>query len=306
MSRAFVQAMHEHIGPDKDIPAPDVYTNGEIMGVMLDEYEKITGVSAPATFTGKPISLGGLPGRDTATAMGGVFVLEAYLEEKKIKPKGLRVAIHGFGNAGATVATLLYDRGYTIVGIADSKGSVMSEKGLNPQQFIVIKNTGQSVRDMYCKGAVCDEKKLLKDAVVLGDANAVLTMDADILIPAALDGVITEEVAAKLKAEIVLELANGPTTATGDLALEAKGIPVIPDVLANSGGVTVSYFEWMQGKTGRAMKRNGVNTLLKDYMEEAWGNISRIAKEHGVPYRVAAFVLGADRILQARRDRGGL
>ncbi|MES2135379.1 MAG: Glu/Leu/Phe/Val dehydrogenase [Patescibacteria group bacterium] len=306
VSRAFVRSMHEHLGPDTDVPAPDVYTNGEIMGVMLDEYEKIIGKSAPATFTGKPISLGGLPGRDTATAMGGVFTLEAYLKEKQMNPKGLRVAIHGFGNAGATIASLLHERGYKIVGIADSKGAVMSEKGLDPNVFIHIKSQRQSVQDVYCKGSVCDESKLRAEGVTLGEPNAVLVMDADILVPAALDGVLTKEVAEGVKAKVVLELANGPTTAEGDVELEKRSIPVIPDVLANAGGVTVSYFEWMQGKTGRAMKRDEVNDLLKEYMHEAWGNVSRIATEHGVPYRVSAFVLGADRILQARRDRGTL
>ena len=136
MSRAFARAFANDIGPDKDIPAPDVYTNAEIMGFMLDEYEKVTGTKAPGTFTGKPIELGGIPGRDTATAMGGFNVLEAYVAEKGMKPSDLRVAVHGFGNAGSTAASILYDRGYKIVGLADSKGSVMSAKGLNPAEFI--------------------------------------------------------------------------------------------------------------------------------------------------------------------------
>ncbi len=304
ISRAFVAAMHEYLGPDQDVPAPDVYTNAEIMGVMLDEYEKILGRSAPATFTGKPLSLGGVPGRDTATAMGGVFVLEAFLKEKNLNTKGLRVAIHGFGNAGATMATLLHERGFKIVGIADSKGAVMSEKGLDPNVFVHIKNQRQSVRDAYCKGSVCDESKLREEGVTLGEPTDVLTMDTDVLVPAALDGVITKAVAEQVKAKVVIELANGPTTAEGDLELEKRGIPVIPDVLANAGGVTVSYFEWIQGRTGRMMKRKETNELLKDVMHEAWGDVSRIAAEHGAPYRLSAFVLAADRILQARRDRG--
>lgn len=306
VSRAFVNALHEHLGPDIDVPAPDVYTNAEIMGVMLDEYEKIVGHSAPATFTGKPLSLGGVPGRDTATAMGGVFVLEAYLKEKNITMKGLRVAIHGFGNAGATMAQLLYERGFTIVGIADSQGSVMSEKGLDPNVFVRIKNEKQSLRDVYCKGAVCDESKLQGEGVTLGTPTDVLVMDADVLVPAALDGVITKEVAEKIKAKVIIELANGPTTAEGDVVLEKRGIPVIPDVLANAGGVTVSYFEWIQGRTGKTMKRTETNELLKEVMDTAWNDVSNITKEHNSPYRLSAFVLAADRILQARRDRGTL
>ncbi|TSD04915.1 MAG: glutamate dehydrogenase (NADP+) [Parcubacteria group bacterium Greene0714_7] len=304
ISRAFVGAMHEHLGPDLDVPAPDVYTNAEVMGVMLDEYEKILGKSAPATFTGKPLSLGGIPGRDTATAMGGAFVLEAYLQEKKLTTKGLRVAVHGFGNAGATVATLLYERGFKIVGIADSKGSVMSQQGLNPEVFIAIKNNHQSIRDVYCKGAVCDEGKLQAEGVTLGESNDVLVMDTDVLIPAALDGVITKEVASQIKAKVVVELANGPTTAEGDLELERRGISVIPDVLANAGGVTVSYFEWIQGRTGKMLKRDEVNESLKEVMHTAWSDVSKIATEHGSPYRLSAFVLAAERILQAKRDRG--
>lgn len=306
IARAFVNAMHEHLGPDIDVPAPDVYTNAKIMGVMLDEYEKIVGHNAPATFTGKPLSLGGVPGRDTATAMGGVFVLEAYLKEKNIPSKGLRVAIHGFGNAGATMAQLLYERGFIIVGIADSKGAVMSDKGLDPNVFARVKNEKQSLRDVYCTGSVCDEGKLHSDGVVLGAPLDVLVMDADVLVPAALDGVITKEVAEKVKAKVVIELANGPTTAGGDVELEKRGIPVIPDVLANAGGVTVSYFEWIQGRTGRMMTRTETNELLKEVMDRAWSDVSKIAKEHSSPYRLSAFVLAADRILQARRDRGTL
>lgn len=306
VAREFVREMHEHLGPDVDVPAPDVYTNAEIMGVMLDEYEKIIGKSAPATFTGKPLSLGGVPGRDTATAMGGVFVLEAYLVEQNIEGKGLKVAVHGFGNAGATMAQLLHERGFIIVGIADSKGSVMREKGIDPTVFIHIKNQKQSIRDMYCKGSVCDESKLQTEGVTLGEASDVLKMECDVLVPAALDGVITKEVAEKIKARVVLELANGPTTTEGDEVLEKRGIPVIPDVLANAGGVTVSYFEWIQGKTGRMMKRPETNDLLKGVMSVAWNDVSKVAKEHGIPYRLSSFVLAADRLLQAKRDRGTL
>jgi len=304
ISRAFVGAMYEHLGPDKDVPAPDVYTNAEIMGVMLDEYEKKLGQSAPAAFTGKPLSLGGVPGRDTATAMGGVFVLEAYLKEKNITANGFRVAIHGFGNAGATVATLLYERGFKIVGIADSKGSVMSQQGLNPEVFVHVKNNHQSIRDVYCHGSVCNESKLEVEGVTLGEPNDVLVMDTDVLIPAALDGVITKEVASRIKAKVVIELANGPTTAEGDLELEKRGIAVVPDVLANAGGVTVSYFEWIQGKTGKMLKREEVNESLKEVMHTAWNDISKIAIEHGVHYRLSAFILATNRILQAKRDRG--
>lgn len=303
-ARAFVQAFRDDIGPDTDIPAPDVYTTAEIMGVMLDEYEKIHGKSTPAAFTGKPLSLGGIPGRDTATAYGGRVVLEAYVTEKKMARENLRVAVHGFGNAGATIARLLHQSGYTIVGIADSKGSVMSSAGLDPTRFERIKNAGQKVASLYCEGSVCDDSKLRDDSVKVGDPDDVLTMDADIIIPAALDGVITKDVAQRMQAHTVLELANGPTKAEADEVLFSKGVSVIPDILANAGGVTVSYFEWLAGRTGERFIREGVNERLREVMTDAWQDVSRFAYEKDISYRTAAFTLGAQRILQAERDRG--
>ncbi len=299
VSRAFARAFATDLGPLKDVPAPDVYTNGEIMAIMLDEYEKVTGTKAPATFTGKPIELGGIPGRDTATALGGVFVLEAYVSEHGLDSKNLRVAIHGFGNAGATAATLLYERGYKIVGLSDSKGAVMSARGLDPMKFQEVKNQNKSLRDMYCQGSVCDEGLLERESVVVGDPNAVLAMDADIIIPAALDGVITNEVAEEMHAKIILELANGPVTAEADTILEKRGIDIIPDVLANAGGVTVSYFEWEQNIKGTTMTREEVNERLKQVMAKAWQSVSKFAKEHHITYRTAAFALAAKRILAA-------
>jgi len=301
VARAWSRAFANDIGPEKDIPAPDVYTNAEIMAVMLDEYEKVTGTKAPATFTGKPMDKGGIEGRDTATAMGGVFVLEAYVAERGWNPKDLRVAVHGFGNAGATAAMLLHDRGYKIVGLADSKGAVMSAKGLDPNVFQEVKNQNKSIKEMYCHGSVCDEGLLEKDSVVVGDPDAVLTMDADILIPAALDGVITQEVAREMRAKVVLELANGPTLAEADDDLAERGIDVIPDVLANAGGVTVSYFEWEQNHSGTHNDRASVNARLKEVMAKAWKDVEVFAKEHRITFRKAAFTLAVDRIRKARK-----
>jgi glutamate dehydrogenase (NADP+) len=303
VSRAWARAFSDDIGPDKDIPAPDVYTNSEIMAVMLDEYEKTKGVKAPATFTGKPLDKGGIEGRDQATAMGGVYVLEAYVAEKGWKASDLKVAVHGFGNAGATAAELLHARGYKIVGLADSKGAVMSGKGLDPNVFQKVKQENKSVKEMYCNGTVCDEGLLERDSVVVGDPNAVLTMDADILIPAALDGVITAEVARAMRAKVVLELANGPTVAEADAILEERGIDVIPDVLANAGGVTVSYFEWEQNLKGTNYKRDEVNARLKDVMSKAWNDVSAFAKKHGITFRKASFVLAVERIVAAKKNK---
>lgn len=304
IAREFVQTFFEHLGPKKDIPAPDVSTNPEIMGVMLDAFEEVAKENAPASFTGKPVSLGGLPGRVTATALGGVMILDTYVKEKGLNPRDLRVAVHGFGNAGSNVATLLHERGYMIVGLADVGGSVMSQSGLDPHAFVRIKHEGHSVCDLYCKGSVCDESKLRDDEVTIGKPEEVLTMDADIVIPAALGGVITTDVAKNIKAKIILELANGPTTAAADEILKEKDIVVMPDILANAGGVSVSYIEWLAGKTGDRPGRAAVEERLFKVMKGAWRDVSRFALENNVSYRTAAFALGAKRILEAERDRG--
>jgi glutamate dehydrogenase (NADP+) len=281
-----------------------VYTNAEIMAIMLDEYEKIKNKKAPGTFTGKPIELGGIPGRDTATALGGSYVLESYGNERGLTPKNTRVAIHGFGNAGATMASILYDRGFTIVGIADSKGSVMAMNGLNPAHFVQIKNQNRSLHDMYCVGSVCDLQKMEADKVTVGEPLDVLTMDCDVLIPAALDGVITKDIAERMKAKVILELANGPTTAEADDVLRDRKIDVIPDALANAGGVTVSYFEWEQNMTGSSLTRKEVNERLKAVMTKAWHDVSGMSKQLNVPFRVGAFAVAMKRILVARREKG--
>ena len=213
------------------------------------------------------------------------------------------MAVHGFGNAGATAALLLNERGYNIVGLADSKGAVMSTKGLDPQKFQEVKNQNKSIKEMYCQGSVCDEGLLEQDSVVVGDPSAVLTMDADILIPAALDGVITADVARSMRAKVVLELANGPTVAEADAILEERGIDVIPDVLANAGGVTVSYFEWEQNLNGKTHTREEVNVRLKESMAKAWQGVSAFAKKHNVTFRKAAFALAVERILKAKKTK---
>ncbi|MCL9972215.1 MAG: Glu/Leu/Phe/Val dehydrogenase [Candidatus Pacebacteria bacterium] len=295
IARAWARGFADDIGPLVDVPAPDVYTTAHLMDVMVDEYTKLKpelGAQASATFTGKTVAHGGIEGRDTATAMGGVFVLEAYMAEHALDPNDMRVAVHGFGNAGATVAKLLYDRGFDIVGIADSKSALMSEEALDPYVFDAAKQSGKTLIEA-AQGHV---------GLEIGTPDEVLTMDADILVPAALDNVIApgKGVAEELTAKIILELANGPTTAPADALLEARHIAVLPDVLANAGGVAVSYLEWEQNMHGATLGREAVNSRLKEIMTQAWHDVSEHARVHSVSFRSAAYALGVKRILNLR------
>lgn len=292
VARAWARAFAEDIGPEKDVPAPDVYTTSEIMDVMLAEYESVIGQKAPGTFTGKSVGKGGIEGRDTATAMGGLFVLEAYLKERGLSHEGMRVAVHGFGNAGATAAILLYQHGFQIVGIADSHGALMCEEGLDPTIFHKLKQEGKTLLEA-ARGHV---------ALEVGTPDEVLTMEAEILVPAALDNVITPNVARELESEVkvILELANGPTTAEADAILRERKIDVIPDVLANAGGVGVSYLEWVQNKEGTSLSRDEVNGKLKEIMSTAWRDVEAYAQAHSVTYRDAAYALAIERILHAK------
>ena len=289
IARTWAYEFVPNIGPSIDIPAPDVYTNAHLMDVMQAEYERFHGTPMPGTFTGKSIGKGGIEGRDTATAMGGVFVLEAYLAERGIDHNDMKVAVHGFGNAGATAAMLLYDRGFKIVGIADSKTALMSEDGLDPHVFHAAKERGESLLDAM-RGHVSLE---------VGLPDEVLTMDTDVLIPAALDNVIApgKGVAEEVTAKVILELANGPTTADADEILRDRKIDVIPDVLANAGGVAVSYLEWRENRAGTTKTREQVNTELKKIMSAAWHDVETFANEHHATFRDAAYAVAIKRIL---------
>ena len=304
VARAFVRAFHENLGADRDIPAPDVYTNSEIMGYMLDEYERIVSRSEPGMITGKPLSLGGSLGRATATAQGGVYALEKLVEILKLDPSKLRVAVQGFGNAGYHAARLLHASGYTIVGLSDSRGALMSERGLNPLEVQKAKHEHDTITDLYCRGSVCDEARLAQDGVRVGTNQDLLLMDCDILIPAALDNQLTAENASRVQARIILELANGPTTPEADAILAERGVSIIPDVLANAGGVTVSYFEWVQNRQGYAWTEEEVFHRLKQHMVDAFATIWEMGKKRKLTLRDAAFVLGVERLVEAQTKRG--
>lgn len=289
LSRAYVRAFAEHLGPDQDIPAPDVYTNPEIMGVMLDEYERIVGRSAPGMITGKPLSLFGSIGRDTATADGAIAVLDALLKEKGIDPRTLRASVQGAGNAGAQAAELLYERGVKVVALADSKGTLSVPEGMHVPEVLAIKEAEGSVTN--AAGQVLSNESVITEA-------------CEILVPAALEEQITESNAQSVKAGIVLEVANGPITPEADSTLSSSGVVVIPDVLANAGGVTVSYFEWIQNRTGLYWTKAEVKERLEEVMVRAYTDVAAFARERGVSLRDASYAIALERITDARTARG--
>lgn len=299
LARAYIRAFIDNLGPERDVPAPDVYTNPEIMAVMLDEYEKQTGTRAPAMITGKPLEVGGIIGRDTATADGAFITLEALLADQHRTLSGLRAAIQGAGNAGAQAARLLAHGGARVVAVADSHGTLRSEKGLDVEAVLAAKDAKGSVNGLYCEGSVCDLERLAADGVEVLHPDAVLATPCDILVPAALEEVIDEENVAHVSTDIVLEIANGPVTPGADAILATRNVAVIPDVLANAGGVSVSYFEWLQNRSGHIWTRDEVAERLKETMENAYRDVADFALDRRITLREAAYALALTRILKA-------
>jgi glutamate dehydrogenase (NADP+) len=304
VAREYVKAFHENLGPDIDCPAPDVNTNSDIMAWMRDEYEKITRTYSPAMITGKPLSFGGSVGRDTATARGGFFILQEMVDRLALDPGDMRVAIQGFGNAGANMAQLLHQAGYIVVAVSDSQGGIYSQEGIDPIRISKYKSKTGSVTGEYCEGSVCDIERMKMDDVAKISNEELLELDCDILIPAALDNVLTKENANRVKAKYILELANGPTTPEADDVFEKMVTRVIPDVLANAGGVTVSYFEWSQGRSGEQWTDEQVDERLKRVMLDAYKAVRREARREHMTYREAAFAVGIKRMLDAMQVRG--
>lgn len=303
LSRAYVRAFMDRLGPDVDIPAPDVNTTPAIMAWMRDEYEKRSDYS-PAMITGKPLEYGGSIGRESATARGGFFILQELIEGEALDPTNLRVAVQGFGNVGGTMARMLHGAGYTVVAVSDSHGGIYSTDGVDPVRIEKYKNKTGSVAGEYCEGSVCDIGKMKLDGVSRVSNEELLELPCDILIPAALDNVITGKNAKKIKAKIIFELANGPTTPEADEILERRRIKVIPDVLANVGGVIVSYFEWIQGRSGEQWTNERVDSELKRVILNAYRDVRRERHRRHVNFRRAAFILGIGRIVEAMRARG--
>lgn len=299
LSRGYMSAVADFIGPNVDIPAPDVYTNSMIMGWMVDEYSNIKREYTPSIITGKPIALGGSKGREDATGRGGFYALEALRGELGLGGKRLRIAVQGFGNAGYYFARLAAEAGHTIVAVSDTKGAICSDDGLDPKSVYQFKQESRELKAAYCNGSVCevaDHRTLTNEEL--------LELDVDVLVPAALENVITRENAPKIKAKLILELANGPTTPEADTILFRRGIPVIPDILANAGGVTVSYFEWVQNRLGFYWEEEEVHERLLGIMNKASREVQALQKELSCEFRTAAYISALKRINEAVKAKG--
>lgn len=281
LSRGWMRSLSDVLGPHKDVPAPDVNTTPQIMAWMADEYSKITGDKTGAVITGKPIEKGGSEGRGPATGLGGFYVFDS-LRASIGLPEKCRVVVHGFGNVGSNVAQIFMEHGHTIIAISDSKGGIYNSNGLDIAKLTEHKKNTGSLSDFT------DSKDI---------TNAeLLELECDLLIPAAFENVITDANADKIKAKAILELANGPTTPEADEILFKKGIPVVPDILANSGGVTVSYFEWDQNLKNEHWTEKEVFEKLKPMLENASAKILEKAKESNTYLRMGAFILALERI----------
>jgi glutamate dehydrogenase (NADP+) len=292
LSRAYIQAFARIIGPDRDIPAPDVYTNSMIMGWMADEYAQIVGQYEPAVITGKPISLGGSLGRGDATARGGYYLVRHLASDLQLG-QTMRVAIQGFGNAGQHIARLLAADGHKIVAVSDSEGAVLSSAGLHVDLLLDAKANGKPVSSTVGTGG---HERIATDKLI--------AVDCDLLVPAALENMIHEGNAASIKAKLVLELANGPVTPEADEILEKQGTVVLPDILANAGGVTVSYFEWVQNRQGFYWPVEDIHERLQTIMEREGREVWNVSRDKQVTMRTAAYVHALGRLADAIEAHG--
>ncbi len=299
LSRGYMRAIADFIGPEVDIPAPDVYTNPTIMAWMSTEYNRMKGHNTPSVITGKPVALGGSLGREDATARGGFYILQDLAKRKGLNPKKMTVAVQGFGNAGYFIASLLHANGYRIVAVSDSRKAIYSEDGFDPEAVKAHKDAEGVV------GPVRKEGNRLVEVEHSEITNEeLLELEVDVLIPAALEGVITIDVAEKVKASYILELSNGPVVSAADPVLKSRGVTIFPDILANAGGVTVSYFEWVQNRTGLYWDIEEVHTRLQEKMVKEYHQVEKIAEEKDLDNRTAAYVLALQRIVEAIESLG--
>ncbi len=289
LARGYVRAISQIVGPNKDIPAPDVYTNAQIMAWMLDEYSRIREHDSPGFITGKPLVLGGSRGREKATSFGTAIAVREAAKERGLLLRDLRVCIQGFGNVGSYLSEILYGWGVKIVGISDVNGGIYSHQGFDIPDLIDKRDSFGSITNLFPERLTNTE---------------FLTSPCDILVPAALENQITIDIAHLIQAQIIVEAANGPTTAEASEALYERGVLIIPDVLANAGGVTVSYFEWVQNNQGHYWSEASVNEQLENMMVAAVRKVLDLAKLRNITPRLAAYVVGIRKYAEACKYRG--
>ncbi|MBP9106334.1 MAG: Glu/Leu/Phe/Val dehydrogenase [Gemmatimonadaceae bacterium] len=290
LTRRYTSGIMQLLGPDSDVPAPDVNTNERVMAWIMDTYSMQMRHTVTAVVTGKPIEMGGSLGRREATGRGCMFVTKEALAHLGMSVKGTTVAVQGFGNVGSVTAQLLAREGCKVVAIGDRSGAYYNAAGFDVDDAIAYVKKNK-VLEGYTKGDIISNEELL-------------TLDVDVLVPAALENVITTKVASKIRAKIICEGANGPTTAAADAILDEKGIFVIPDILANAGGVTVSYFEWVQDRGGYFWSEDVVNDRLRDLMVKSFRDVLELSKQHKVNMRTAAYMLSISRVATVHRLRG--
>lgn len=289
LSRGYVRAISQIVGPTKDIPAPDVYTNAQIMAWMMDEYSRIREFDSPSFITGKPIVLGGSYGRESSTALGVTIVLQEAVKMAGMNVKGSRIIIQGFGNAGSFLAKFLHDAGAIIVGISDARGALYNPDGLDILELLDRRDSFGTVSHLF------------PDRITNQD---LLVKECDILIPAAIENQITEANAHEIKAKIVVEAANGPTTYAATEILTERGVLIVPDVLASAGGVVVSYFEWVQNNQGYYWPLEEINEKLTTILTSSFQKVYQTAQTRGINMRLAAYIVGLKRITEAVKWRG--
>ena len=290
LTRRYTTEIAFLIGPASDIPAPDMYTDSRVMAWMMDTYSMHKGYSVPGVVTGKPISVGGSLGRSEATGRGCVYAIVNVAKQVGINLDGATVAVQGFGNAGSVVVRLLTQLGCRIIAVSDSNGGIYDEHGLDAEALQACKRETGSVSNYSSGDRLSNE--------------ALLTLPCDILVPAALENQLTERIAPKVQSKLIAEAANGPTTPAADAIFQDRGVTVVPDILANAGGVTVSYFEWVQNLQEFHWKEEQVNQQLKDVMDASCGQVMALAEREHASLRTAAYILAVDRVVNAIQDRG--
>jgi glutamate dehydrogenase len=289
LSRGYVRAISQIVGPTKDIPAPDVYTNSQIMAWMMDEYSRLREYDSPGFITGKPLVLGGSHGREKATALGVTICIEEAAKKKGIQLKGARIVIQGFGNAGSFLAKFMHDTGAKVIGISDAYGALHDPNGLDIDYLLDRRDSFGTVTTLF-ENTISNQE--------------LLELDCDILVPAAISNQITEENVHEIKAKIVVEAANGPTTWEATKILTDRNVLLVPDVLASSGGVTVSYFEWVQNNQGYYWEESNVLTKLREVLVNSFNQVYGLSESRDVNMRLAAYMVGARKMAEASHFRG--